>query len=385
MGDSQVLNASHQPVYKILSSVLEFQSNDHKLWWHSTAPMFSEMLQRANYDLHSQYKHLGIYKKYIIPFLGAYPTNGRERWLSILTRYGTPFELSLNCSDNLVRYTYEPINAATATAQDPFNTHAIWESLQKLIAIQPGVDVQWFCHFKHDLTLSASETKHVLENGLAGSQIMTQNKLALDLKGDEFMVKTYIYPALKAAVTGRSIQDLMFDSIHRLSERYPSIQAPLLALNEYVESRGADSTASPRLLSCDLIDPSKSRIKIYLLERMVSLPAMEDLWTLGGRRTDSSILAGLQMLRELWELLRIPPGLRSYPEPYLPLGTIPNELLPSMANYTLHHDDALPEPQVYFNVFGMNDMEVADALTTFFERQGLADMASQYKDSLRAF
>ncbi|KAF7589021.1 hypothetical protein BBP40_004848 [Aspergillus hancockii] len=385
MASNQLLNASHQEVYRTLSRVLEFQCNDHRLWWHSTAPMFAEMLHRANYDLHAQYRHLGVFKKYIIPFLGVYPTNDRDRWLSILTRYGTPFELSLNCSDNLVRYTFEPINTATATAQDPFNTHSIWESLQKLMAIQPGVDVQFFCHFKHDLTLSASESRYVLENDLAGSQIMTQNKLALDLKGDGFVVKTYIYPALKAAASGRSVQDLMFDSVHRLSQRYPSIQAPFLVLNEYVESRGANSTASPRLLSCDLVEPSKSRIKIYLLERMVSLPAMEDLWTLGGRRTDPSTLAGLDMMRELWGLLRIPPGLRSYPEPYLPLGTIPDELLPSMANYTLHHDDPLPEPQVYFTVFGMNDMAVADALTTFFDRQGWTDMAAGYKESLRAF
>ena len=376
-----------EEVYSILSNVLDFSNDDQKLWWHSTAPMFAKMLQLADYNLLSQIQHLLLYWRYIVPSLGVYPTNERDdRWLSILTRYGTPFELSLNCSNSLVRYTYEPINAATGTAEDPFNTHAIWESLHKLVAIQSGVDLEWFRHFKKDLTLDAAESAYLLDQGLAKGKIKTQNKLAFDLKGGQFVLKTYIYPELKAIATGKSTEEVMFDSVRRLSEQHSSIRPAFSMLEEYVRSRsGPDSTVSARLLSCDLVNPTKSRIKIYLLERMVSLSAMEDLWTLGGRRSDPSTLAGFHMIQELWDLLQIPPGLRSYPEPYLPLGTIPDEVLPSMANYTLHHNDPMPEPQVYFTVFGMNDMMVADALTTFFERHGWTDMARKYKDSLRSY
>lgn len=374
-------------MYTILSNVFEFSTNDQKLWWHSTAPMFTKMLRTANYDVHSQYRHLGIYKKHVIPCLGAYPIKGRDdRWLSILTRYGIPIELSLNCSNSLVRYTYEPINSATGSIRDPFNTNAIWESLHILLKIQPGVDLDWFRHFKQDLTLNGVESAYLLRHGLAGMEIKTQNKLALDLKGGQFVLKTYIYPELKAIATGKSIQKLMFDSIRNLAQRHKSIQPAFNMLESYLHSRnGPDNTATPRLLSCDLINPSKSRIKIYLLERLVTLPAMEELWTLGGRRTDASTLAGLEMVRELWDLLQVPPGLKTYPEPYLPLGTIPNEQLPSMVNYTLHHNDPMPEPQVYFTVFGMNDMVIADALTTFFQRHGWTDMARKYKDSLKSY
>lgn len=88
--------------------------------------MFAKMLQMADYDIYSQIRYILLYKIHVVPFLGVYPTNNRDdRWLSILTRYGTPVDLSLNCSNSLVRYTYEPINAATSTAEDPFNTHAI--------------------------------------------------------------------------------------------------------------------------------------------------------------------------------------------------------------------------------------------------------------------
>jgi Tryptophan dimethylallyltransferase. len=56
-----------------------------------------------------------------------------------------------------------------------------------------------------------------------------------------------------------------------------------------------------------------------------------------------------------------------------------------MANYTLHHDDPMPEPQVYFTTFGMNDGRVADGLATFFKRHGYDHMFQTYKDSLRAY
>ena len=381
-----ISNASQNECYRNLCLLLEFTNDEQRLWWYSTAPMFAEMLRVANYDIHSQYKYLSIYKKHIIPFLGVYPRNDRERWLSILTRYGTPFELSLNCGNSVVRFTYEPINAATATPKDPFNTHAIWESLDRLIQLDKSVDLEWFRHFKRDLTLNTEESTALANSDVVAGQIRTQNKLALDLKGGRFMAKVYIYPALKSVATGKSIQQLIFESVRRLPPHQLSrIEAPLSVLEEYLQSRGPATTATPRLFSCDLVNPVKARIKIYLIERMVSLESMRDMWTLGDRRTDPAALTGWSMVEELWELLQIPPGLRSYPETYLPLGTVPDELLPTMANYTLHPDDPLPEPQVYFTTFGMDFLAVANALTTFFERRGWKDMAASYTNSMLSY
>ncbi|EAL94103.2 tryptophan dimethylallyltransferase fgaPT2 [Aspergillus fumigatus Af293] len=379
-------NASSAEAYRVLSRAFRFDNEDQKLWWHSTAPMFAKMLETANYTTPCQYQYLITYKECVIPSLGCYPTNSAPRWLSILTRYGTPFELSLNCSNSIVRYTFEPINQHTGTDKDPFNTHAIWESLQHLLPLEKSIDLEWFRHFKHDLTLNSEESAFLAHNDrLVGGTIRTQNKLALDLKDGRFALKTYIYPALKAVVTGKTIHELVFGSVRRLAVREPRILPPLNMLEEYIRSRGSKSTASPRLVSCDLTSPAKSRIKIYLLEQMVSLEAMEDLWTLGGRRRDASTLEGLSLVRELWDLIQLSPGLKSYPAPYLPLGVIPDERLPLMANFTLHQNDPVPEPQVYFTTFGMNDMAVADALTTFFERRGWSEMARTYETTLKSY
>nr|Q6X1E1.1 RecName: Full=Tryptophan dimethylallyltransferase; AltName: Full=4-dimethylallyltryptophan synthase; AltName: Full=All-trans-hexaprenyl-diphosphate synthase; AltName: Full=L-tryptophan dimethylallyl transferase; Short=DMATS [Balansia obtecta]AAP92451.1 dimethylallyltryptophan synthase [Balansia obtecta] len=382
-------NGPDKSVYETLSLIFNFPDDTQRLWWHSTAPMLAEMLQTCEYSVHNQYQQLGIFKKHIIPYLGVYPTKSKERWLSILTRYGIPFELSLNCSDSVVRYTYEPINEATGTEKDPYNTLAILDSAQELIRIQAGIDLEWFTYFKDELTVNMTESEYLRSNGLVNCQIKTQNKLALDLKGDQFTLKVYMYPELKSVATGKSLHELIFGSVRRLSLKYNSIRAPLDMLDDYVTSRNMGANGEehlplePRLLSCDLMDPHKSRVKIYLHERKVSLSAMEDLWTLGGRRTDSTTMDGLNMVRELWDLLEIPTCLQKYPAPFLELGQIPREQLPSMANYTLHHGDPMPEPQVYFTVFGMNDSKVISALTEFFKRRVWNGMARKYRAFLQ--
>ena len=381
-------SASHQQAYKDLSDYGEISDEEQRHWWHSVGPMFAEMLDMTGYSQADQRTHLHVFQNCVVPFLGAYPRNDRPRWMSILTRYGTPFELSLNCNDSVVRYTYEPIDHATGTAADPFNTHAIWGALKKLMALDPTVNTEYFCHFKRDLTLSPLESDLLRDNQLARSDIMTQNKLALDLNADgHFVVKTYIYPALKARATGQSTQNLIFNSVRSLTVGQPNVTAALGMLEDYVNSQAHKGTAQPRLLSCDLVDPSKSRIKIYISEQVVSLAALREMWTLGGRRNDPVNQAGFLLIQELWDLLRIPEGLRSYTEGYMPLGSMPgtDELLPGMANYTLHPDCPFPEPQVYFAVFGMKDMAIADALTVFFERHGWHDIARKYTDSLKAY
>ncbi|KAL5338183.1 dimethylallyl tryptophan synthase FgaPT2 [Aspergillus crustosus] len=382
-------NASYAETYQILSSILDFPNEDQKLWWHSTAPMFAQMLQvSGRYSLHAQYRFLGFYKKCIIPFLGVYPVDDKqERWMSILTRYGTPFELSLNCSQSIVRFTYEPINTLTGTSEDPFNTHSIWDALSHLLPLQ-HIDLEWFKKLKADLTLNTEESTKLNATRISDDQILTQNKLAMDLNPDgTFVTKTYIYPALKSLATGKSIHNLIFNSVRDLAKTTPSIAPALSTLEQYLHSRNLqnNNTTTPRLMSCDLLKPTKSRIKIYVLEQTVSWESVTDLWTLGGLRQDPSTYAGLELLRELWQLINLPTAQIAYPGGFLPLDAQIQEQLPLMANFTIHHNDPIPEPQIYLTTFGMNDMAVTDGLCAFFRRQGWEVMAASYKHEICSF
>ncbi|KAG5979909.1 hypothetical protein E4U55_004632 [Claviceps digitariae] len=376
--------------YETLSLIFDFPDNEQRLWWHSTGPIFAALLKTAGYHVHDQYRHLGIFKKHIIPSLGVFQVEGKPRWQSILTRYGIPLELSLNLTNSVVRYTYEPIHEATGTEEDPYNAFAFSENFQKLVQLQPGSDLEWFNYFNNELVLNRTESANLQRNGLAAQQIRTQRLLALDLKGKQFALKAYYYPHLKSVATGVSTHDLIFRSVHKLSQKHIGIQPALQVLNDYIASRndsveaaGAECSAiHARIFSCDLVDPAKSRIKMYWLVKTVSLSEMEDLWTMGGRRNDPSTMEGLDMVRELWDLLDIPSGFVEYPTSDLHLGAIPDEQLSSMVNYTLHNGNPMPEPQLYFAVFGMNDLKVISALTEFLHRHGCENMASKYRGFL---
>ncbi|EEQ32624.1 tryptophan dimethylallyltransferase [Microsporum canis CBS 113480] len=364
MPSQRPINTNLTP-FQLLSEILDFTNDDQHDWWQSTGPMLAKLLQDAGYNSRAQYTHLCIHHKCVVPFLGPYPENGKDRWMSILSRFGLPYQLSLNCSKSVVRFAFEPIGPLSGTKKDPFNSQAIWECLGKLIRLNPSIDLQWFTQLKNDLVLDKDEAELVMEHGLDRGQVRTQNKLALDLNGSRFEVKLYIYPYLKSVVTGIRIEQLMFNSVRKLNHNQ-KLTVPLSILEEYINSH-RNQTLTTRLISCDLVDPSRSRIKIYVAEQSVDWEHLEDIWTLGHRRQDPATINGLKLLRELWDLINIPEG------------------LPLLANFTLSPKEPYPAPQVYFHTFGMSDAGVADAIATFCERRGWADMANLYKDNLFSY
>lgn len=94
-----------------------------------------------------------------------------------------------------------------------------------------------------------------------------QNKLAIDLKGKDILVKSYIYPSSKSLATGVPLEKMIMNAIRKVGHG-GQLFAPLLSVNEYLElrrsrlSNGSRSTHTPLAVSCDLVEPSQSRIKI---------------------------------------------------------------------------------------------------------------------------
>ncbi|KAM5491248.1 putative 4-dimethylallyltryptophan synthase [Microsporum canis] len=280
MPSQRPINTNLTP-FQLLSEILDFTNDDQHDWWQSTGPMLAKLLQDAGYNSRAQYTHLCIHHKCVVPFLGPYP-------------------------ENVVRFAFEPIGPLSGTKKDPFNSQAIWECLGKLIRLNPSIDLQWFTQLKNDLVLDKDEAELVMEHGLDRGQVRTQNKLALDLNGSRFEVKLYIYPYLKSVVTGIRIEQLMFNSVRKLNHNQ-KLTVPLSILEEYINSH-RNQTLTTRLISCDLVDPSRSRIKIYVAEQSVDWEHLEDIWTLGHRRQDPATINGLKLLRELWDLINIPEG-----------------------------------------------------------------------------
>ncbi|KAE8133799.1 aromatic prenyltransferase [Aspergillus pseudotamarii] len=372
-----------KPFY-VLSQALNLTNKDHAKWWYSTAPMFATMMAGSGYDVHAQYKFLCIHREVIIPALGPYPEKGQQmHWKSHLTRFGLPFELSFNYSKSLLRFAFEPLGPVTGTQDDPFNTQAIRPVLQDLKAIVPGVDLEWFDHFTNALVVSDEDIQTLRDANTEIPVFKTQNKLAADLEpSGHIVLKTYIYPRIKSIATGTSKEMLMFDAI-KAADKSGRVAAPLAVLQEFMAERAP--TLIGHFLSCDLVKPSESRIKVYCMERQLNLASIEGIWTMNGRRSDPETLDGLNALRELWQLLPITEGLCPLPNCFYEPGTSPQEQLPFIINFTLSPKSPLPEPQIYFPAFGQNDGAIAEGLATFFDRRGWGGLAKSYPSDLASY
>lgn len=365
-------------IYKRLSQTFTFPNEDQEQWWHSTAPMFLNLLKAANYTREHITSQLTTYKECVIPHLGVYPVSPENRWRSVMAVYNLPFQLSFNCSGNVVRYAYDPVHAGSGTAEDPFNADAGWPALASMMHAQKGIDTRWFEHFYDTLVLDNEGGKELLARGnWPAEQPRTQTLLAVDLKGGKQAVKCYLYPQARAAYEGISVPELIYNSADLLARKHGSIRPALEQLKEYTATRGPELAL--RFVSCDMVDPAKSRLKLYFMQTHISLAELEHLWTLGGRRVDESAMEGLELLRELWEVLRLEDkDGKAQPAPCLDVGVPPEGQYPMLVNYTLHHDDDMPEPQVYIPLFGGRDARIVERLAEYFRRRGWDEMADRY-------
>ncbi|THC91449.1 hypothetical protein EYZ11_009095 [Aspergillus tanneri] len=368
---------------QVLSQSFNFKSADEAKWWQSTAPMFATMMAGANYDVHAQYKFLCLHRDFIIPALGPYPTKGEPMpWKSHLTRFGLPFELSFNYSKSLLRFAFEPLGPRTGTEEDPFNAQAIGPVLNQLKTVIPRLDLEWFNHFVRELVVSAEDVQSIRDKNPI-PVFKTQNKLAADLgPNGDIMLKTYIYPRIKSIATGTPKEQLMFNAI-RKADPDGQLAASLAVLEEFMAERSP--TLIAHFLSCDLVKPSESRIKVYCFEIQLDFDSIAGIWTLGGRLNDAETLAGLELLRKLWDLLPVTEGRCPLPNCFYEPGQSPKEQLPFIINFSLSPNKPFPEPQIYFPAFGQNDKAIADGLTTFFKDVGYAGLAKTYSSDLASY
>lgn len=370
--------------YHTLSQIITFNNDDEKAWWDKAAPMLLKSMQNAGYDVDAQYHQLGLLYKCTIPYLGMFPTveNDHKRWKSFLCPYGIPFEPSLNLSQGTVRFAFEPVGRDAGTEKDPQNMNSLWECLEGLTQYSGQIDTTWYHRFASRLLLNEEESQRLADtkkytftpgHGVYG--------FAIDLKGAQPMVKGYFWVTLKSRMSGLSTGQLMFDAVRDVDTE-GTVAEPLAMLEKYSHE---NKKLQLGFISFDMIQPQDARIKVYGLDQEVSFEHVQSLWTMGGRIQSESSQEGLKLLQKLWDLMQIPPGVRTGDVEHLALGELPKYKLPTMVNWTLLPGHSDPLPQVYLVPFGMQDLHIADALTAFFEYLGWTDLARDYKKQLTSY
>ncbi|KAK2784679.1 hypothetical protein FQN52_008907 [Onygenales sp. PD_12] len=368
---------------EVLSKYLTFQSLDQHEWWHHGAPVINKMLSDANYDIHHQFQYLCLFGLHIVPLLGPFPTPRSGLYECFLGLFGS-LELSKNftASESTVRICFEPISHAAGTSSDPANRLIINEALSRLNGIEPQVDLRLYHQLIHELALTDQEEILLQNRGeLMKQPSKTQTILGLDLKGGAVTAKLYIIPILKSLVTGQSIQHLMWNAIRKFDER-GAFKDSLAIIEDFLQT--APESTSANFLSCDLVDPEKTRLKIYVHDFHVLFGRVSDIWTMGGRLTDKETMTGLEMIRELWTALGIHEGVRAPVERASRPGDGP-DILPLLFNYEAAPFQKVPKQKIYFPLVGINDMAIARVLSEFFAKYGMPEHADSYARNLASY
>lgn len=370
--------------YHSLSKCLIFPNLDHDRWWHQTAPILGELLFRADYDIHQQYQYLCQFGMHIIPMLGPFPDPRHPELCSTLIGGAGNLELSQNFTKNgaTIRLGLEPRcyrSVHYGTTRFKYSTAS--NALETLKHLGKNTDLELYHTLTPMITLTDSDQALLPASDPAlKSPISSQLMLAIDLKDGDFSVKLYLMPPLKAAVMGITPAELLFTELAKWDTR-GAFHAPLTVMQDFLTT----APDPPQVLTfgCDLVRPEATRLKIYVQEQNVTLDNVRRLWTLGGRLDDDETRTGLAMVRELWEALGVPEGLRLSTRPPV-LGDPPFES-GILFNFELNPRNPFPAPKIYIPLMGLSDMVIADAVVEFFRRRGWTRHAETYVDNLASY
>ncbi|KAJ0417667.1 Brevianamide F reverse prenyltransferase [Aspergillus carlsbadensis] len=375
--------AIHDPTpAAVIASTWIFANEDQAQWWQDVGPLFERFLQVASYDEPTQYRCLLFFIQHLNPALGPYP----QRWRSTISRSGLPIEFSLNFqkgSKQLLRIGFEPVSILSGTAGDPFNNLPVGELLNKLGQLSlPDFDPLDFSTLINKFQLSRAETEALQTGESQSTPLKSQAAFGFDfLKDGNIVVKGYVFPHLKAKATGVSIGALIYDAVHQFDTRSQFLQ-PFQLVHDYMTEGTAYNEYT--FLSCDCLDRSRQRLKLYGAHTDVTWRKIAEMWTLGGRLShDRGIQRGLEMLRHFWSILKLHEGVRGFAGGFDDGSRQQGDdqiASPIIWNYELHPNYDIPVPKFYVPVHAENDQLVASALAQFFGYLGWHNEARSYED-----
>ncbi|KAK0101346.1 hypothetical protein ONS95_006522 [Cadophora gregata] len=349
-------------------SDLKAKEDGVAFWTKHTKPVLSSLLQAVGtYTPEQQKSHLKFLEEYIIPNMGRAPKNAQET--SLLTPNGSPFETSLNQSDNgksYVRFCFEPVFPGY---------DGVTENPIPVIAKRVGADLTWFNQFAAEFYPSEADAASLAEKVPKTTMHMPKVFLAFDLGEDKITMKAYFYPIIKYMTSAINSDRAGFSLIRRLEPLGPSFGPALDAIEEYQKLLYQDPPITA-VIGIDCVSPEAgARIKIYIDPRSNSWETVQKHVTLGGKLTDKATLDGLDILRDSWNLLINEPENKAIDDRFKKefRGTQPCS---SGACFSWELKPGQPHPDVKIYVplcqYFKNDKAIAEAMEKVFRRRGWA-------------
>lgn len=299
--------------------------------------------------------------------MGRAPEKSRAR--SLLTPNGSPFETSLNHSDNgksYVRFCYEPVF---------LGSDGITENPIPAIAKKVGADLRWFNQFAAEFFPSEADDAIMMEQVPKDTIRIPKVFLAFDLQEEKRTMKAYFYPVMKYMTSKLNSDRAGFDLIRRLDPLGTSFGSALDLIEDYQKLLYQDPPLTV-VIGIDCVSPEAgARIKIYIDPQSNTWEAVQQHVTLGGKLTDHTTLDGLAILRDMWNLMINEPEDKEIDDHF---AKEVFETKPSSSgacfSWELKPGQATPDVKIYvpLSQYFKNDKAIVEAMEKVFRKRGWA-------------
>lgn len=353
---------------------------DQDFWWKVTGSQLSNLLQKAGYPPRQQHEYLIFHHDIVVPRMGPQPQPcGTPSWKSFMTDDFSPIEYSwkwgLGNDRPEIRFGVELIGPDAGTAVDPYNRTSTTELMVQLEAAVPCVDLTLFHQFSS--YFEPGKTDSPLDSGW-GSSVFT----AFEFSHTGIGVKAYFVP--RSLSRGEEFLATGFRKVVQKTSgnngKDNSLDA-LEVLSDFVNTDQDGSKLRMILLGIDCVEPTKSRVKVYMRTPGTSFNHLTAIMALGGRRKIHA--KALAELRELWSAtLGLDENFSSSAE--LPFNS--HETSGLLFYFDVKPGGSVPDVKGYIPVrhYGKNDQGIASGLTTFLAKRGQGWFVEGYMSMLLA-
>ncbi|KAF8519642.1 aromatic prenyltransferase [Hysterangium stoloniferum] len=366
------------------------QDRDSQFWWTTTGKIFSQMMQRAFYPVHQQYRYLSFFYMVILPELGPAPAFDMP-FRSYMTDDHSPMELSWQFDKDggaVARFAIDPVRRQSeGDARGPMG---LFQDMASLKVLAPGVDLDW-CHTCADMLTLQNTPPAAQENGTP--EYPSQYFVGFDFSSAGIVLKAYFLPETRSTLTSVSKTTLVTDCLTVLStpsSACPSPQdllTPWKKVASFFDSLPADLTPNINIVAVDCVPSKQNRVKIYARTPRTSLSNLRRFLTLGRdlHTTSAATQRAYEQIKLMWYLLfpaLADPKFDDVEAPVSDPGHLTGGLL---WYYELRGGHPEPFPKVYLPVRHLcrDDEQVVQAVETFYRTVGNVSAADRYARDVR--
>jgi DMATS type aromatic prenyltransferase len=366
--DTRITRYPELSIWQRVNSELDsFESVHHRFWWtRHTGKALAIFLYHARYPADVQYRNLEFFVEVVAPHLGIsleLVESGTPIWPSFMTDDGTPVEISWDWGTTdappTIRYSVEPIGLHAGTSVDPGNLTAGPAFQEQLARSLPMMRLEWFHHFQAFFGIP------IVNEGEFHEDTRDHNSsifYAFDCSETDITPKVYFFPKSRAKASGQSNLDVLFQAMRTAPHVTEGNFKAGDILHAFCASVGSN-LLEHEMLAIDLIDPLRSRLKMYFRCRETTFNSVINIMALGGRIRNPKLYEGLVDLHRLWTALF---GVSAVDQP---LRAVEHRTSGILYNVEFRLGEALPVAKIYLPVrhYSASDEAVIRGLNDYFK------------------